>query len=58
MGTENGHNVYEFNYIGGDTKFIGVMADEVEKINPEAVVVIDGYKIVNYDEIGVEFRYG
>lgn len=58
LGKENDHNVYEFNYKGNDTKYIGVMAQEVEEIMPEAVIEVDGYKAVNYDMIGVEFRYG
>lgn len=56
IGQENGHNVYEFNYINDDKKYIGVMADEVEKTNPDAVMEIDGFKAVDYAKIGVEFR--
>jgi hypothetical protein len=55
-GRENGHNVYEFNYRGEPEKFIGVMADEVQKTNPEAVTEVEGYLAVNYDMIGVKFR--
>ncbi len=55
-GIENGHNVYQFNYIGQPQKYIGVMADEVEKTNPDAVTKINGYKAVYYDRIGVRFR--
>ena len=58
IGTENGHNIYKFSYKGKDTKHIGVMAQEVEKIMPEAVTEVDGFKAVNYDMIGVRFRYG
>tara|TARA_R110002020_G_scaffold10785_5_gene40950 strand:- start:1742 stop:2935 length:1194 start_codon:yes stop_codon:yes gene_type:complete len=69
IGTENGHNLYEFNYLkGGDpylnlvldteNTYIGVMADEVEKTNPEAITVDpeSGYKMVDYNKIGVEMR--
>lgn len=56
IGKENGHNVYEFRYIDKPEKYIGVMAHEVEKTNPDAVVEVDGYKAVNYSKIGVEFR--
>jgi len=56
IGKENGYNIYEFNYIGDDRVYKGVMAQEVEKINPSAVTEIDGYKAVNYDAIGVEFK--
>jgi hypothetical protein len=31
----------------------GVMADEVEKITPESVSIRDGYKIVDYQALGV-----
>ena len=58
IGKENGHNVYRFNYIGNPTKFIGVMAQEVERVKPEAVKVINGVKAVCYKMIGVRFRYG
>jgi hypothetical protein len=51
----NGLNVYEFEYkpefknIAGEGKFVGVMAQEVELIQPEAVITRpDGYKMVNY----------
>jgi hypothetical protein len=51
----NGLSVYEyefkpeFKHIGGEGKHIGVMAQEVEKVMPEAVVDHpDGYKMVNY----------
>lgn len=50
-----GLNLYEFKYIGGTKKFIGVMADEVEKIAPSAVFTMpDGYKAVNYAALGLE----
>jgi hypothetical protein len=51
----NGLPVYEyefkpeFKHIGGEGKHIGVMAQEVEKVMPEAVIEHpDGYKMVNY----------
>jgi hypothetical protein len=51
----NGLPVYEFEYkpefkaIAGEGKFIGVMAQEVELVQPEAVITRpDGYKMVNY----------
>jgi len=51
----NGLPFYEFEYkpefkvIGGEGKFIGVMAQDVEKVQPEAVITRhDGYKMVNY----------
>jgi hypothetical protein len=51
----NGLPVYEYEYKpewkdeAGHGKFIGVMAQEVEMVKPEAVVTRpDGYKMVNY----------
>jgi hypothetical protein len=51
----NGLPFYEFEYksefkaIGGEGKFIGVMAQDVEKVQPEAVIELpSGYKMVNY----------
>lgn len=52
-----GLNLYEFSYIGHpDVRFIGVMADEVEKVRPDAVTEVGGYKAVFYDRIGIVFR--
>ena len=49
--------LYEFNYIDRPgTTYVGVMADEVERIYPEAVVEVDGYLKVNYDILGIEFK--
>lgn len=57
LGQENGHNIYEFSYNGiPDKRYIGVMAQEVQKTNPEAVKEIDGYLAVDYNKIGVKFR--
>ena len=51
----NGLSVYEYEYKpewkdeAGHGKFIGVMAQEVEMVKPEAVITrLDGYKMVNY----------
>lgn len=51
-------SLYEFNYIGDDTrKFIGVMADEVELSYPDAVSTTDlGFLAVDYDALGIEFK--
>ena len=58
IGEENGFNKYKWvwndlaNKLGLFGEAFGVMADEVEKVNPEAV--IDGlYKMVDYRMIGV-----
>jgi hypothetical protein len=55
-GQENGHNIYEFSYKDRPDRFIGVMADEVQKTDPDAVVEIDGRLHVDYSKIGVNFR--
>ena len=58
---DNGMGIYEFEYkpefkdhaLCGHGKFIGYMAQEVEKVMPEAVLIMDnGYKAVNYDMVG------
>lgn len=49
--------LYEFNYKADpDKKYIGVMADEVELVYPEAVTEKDGFKAVYYDMLGIEFQ--
>lgn len=45
---DNGIKFYTFNYKGDDNTVIGAMADEVEKIIPEAVIKINGIRYVNY----------
>jgi len=51
-------SLYEFNYIGDDTrKYVGVMADEVELSYPEAVAIMDnGFMAVDYEALGIEFK--
>jgi hypothetical protein len=58
VGTQNGHNVYEFKYKDDKQNRIyrGVMAQEVAEINPYAVGERYGYMTVDYDKIGVEFK--
>jgi len=47
--TTEGIGVYEYNYKGDDERQIGVMAQEVEKKHPEAVITTpSGYKAVDY----------
>ena len=48
---DNGAGVYSFNYIGNDFTCIGPMAQELQVVNPEAVVEIDGYLAVNFNKI-------
>ena len=48
---DNGLNVYSYNYVWGGPTQLGYMADEVEKLVPEAVGESHGYKTVNYGMI-------
>jgi hypothetical protein len=45
---DDGSNVYRYKYIGDNIWRIGLMAQEVEKTNPDAVTEIGGYKAVDY----------
>jgi len=47
----NGLFIYIYNYIWGGPLQIGVMADEVRRIMPHAVVNIGGFDAVNYEEV-------
>jgi len=53
--SRTGLNLYQFNYKDDpDTRWQGVMADEVEKDYPDAVIAHkDGYKMVNYGALGI-----
>jgi hypothetical protein len=54
---ENGLGVYRFTYNGGNTTYVGVMAQEVQTIMPSAVLRGgDGYLRVSYDKLGVKFQ--
>ena len=51
IGTLNdGQHVYRFNYKGDLETRIGMLAQDVEKVNPDAVHEINGLKHVDYDE--------
>jgi len=49
--TWKGLSVYNYNYVGDATPRRGVMAQQVERMYPDAVVTIDGIKHVNYGAI-------
>lgn len=49
--TPGGHNLYRFKYIGKAGHHVGVMAQEVEQIIPDAVVEIGGVKHVDYSKV-------
>lgn len=46
--TDGGLPIYTYNYKGHVGKHMGVMAQELEKVNPSAVTEINGLKHVNY----------
>jgi len=54
---DNGLGFYRFVYNGGRTAYVGVMAQEVEAITPDAVISgQDGYLRVFYDKLGIKFE--
>ena len=54
---DNGLGFYRFSYNGSDKAYVGVMAQEVQQVMPEAVVRgRDGYLRVYYDQLGVTFE--
>lgn len=48
-----GYKIYEFNYIGGDVRFRGAMAQDVIKKNPMAVGIDQNHLTVDYRKIDV-----
>ena len=49
---EDGLGIYQYDYIDGSGPHIGVMADEVKCLRPEALgPTIDGYMTVDYSKI-------
>ena len=53
----SGLGLYRFRYIGGDKIFVGVMAQEVEAIRPDAVIRgDDGFLRVNYARLGLRMQ--
>jgi hypothetical protein len=54
---DNGVGFYRFTYNGGDTAYVGVMAQDVQRVRPDAVVRgRDGYLRVFYDKLGLTFQ--
>ena len=54
---DNGIGFYRFTYNGGRTAYVGVMAQEVQAIMPEAVIRgRDGYLRVFYNKLGLKFQ--
>jgi Protein of unknown function (DUF3300)/Chaperone of endosialidase len=53
----DGLGFYRFSYNGSGKFYVGVMAQEVAQVAPEAVMRgRDGYLRVNYDKLGVKFQ--
>jgi hypothetical protein len=53
----NGIGFYRFAYNGSNQAYVGVMAQEVQKVMPLAVIRgNDGYLRVFYDKLGVKFQ--
>jgi hypothetical protein len=53
----NGAGFYRFVYKGSDTAYVGVMAQEVQRVRPDAVTRgPDGYLRVFYDKLGLKFQ--
>jgi hypothetical protein len=54
---DNGLGFYRFSYNGSDKAYVGVIAQEVQAVMPQAVVRgRDGYLRVFYDKLGVTFE--
>jgi hypothetical protein len=54
---ENGLGFYRFSYNGSDKPYVGVLAQEVQRVAPEAVTRgSDGYLRVYYDRLGLRFE--
>jgi Protein of unknown function (DUF3300)/Chaperone of endosialidase len=54
---DNGLGFYRFSYNGSEKAYVGVMAQEVQTIMPEAVVRgQDGYLMVFYEKLGLKFQ--
>ena len=54
---DNGLGFYRFSYHGSDAAYVGVMAQEVEAVMPDAVARgSDGYLRVYYDRLGLRMQ--
>lgn len=49
--THKGYPLYRFNYLWDDVVHISVMAQDVETIDPEAVIEINGFKYVDLTRV-------
>lgn len=49
---KNGLQLYQYHYTNGEGPFVGVMADEVEVMYPEAMgPTVNGFKTVDYNKL-------
>jgi hypothetical protein len=54
---DNGLGYYRFAYNGSDKAYVGVIAQEVQAVRPDAVTRgHDGYLRVYYERLGLKFR--
>jgi hypothetical protein len=54
---DDGLGFYRFSYNGSDKAYVGVMAQEVQTVAPDAVTRgRDGYLRVFYDKLGLKFE--
>ncbi len=54
---DNGLGYYRFSYLGSTKAYVGVIAQEVQAVMPEAVTRgRDGYLRVYYEKLGLKFR--
>jgi hypothetical protein len=54
---DNGLGFYRFSYLGSSKAYVGVMAQEVRAVMPDAVMRgRDGYLMVDYDRLGLTFQ--
>jgi hypothetical protein len=54
---ENGIGLYRFKYLWGEQNYVGVMAQEVAAVVPDAVAQgTDGYLRVNYARLGLNLK--
>jgi hypothetical protein len=54
---DNGLGFYRFSYVGSDQTYVGVMAQEVQTVMPDAVTRgTDGSLRVFYDKLGLKMQ--
>ena len=54
---DNGLGYYRFAYNGSEKAYVGVIAQEVRAVRPDAASVgRDGYLRVSYERLGLPFR--